>query len=133
MRVATAGVPHAAASVTVIPHPSRADALGQHPGPPVEVDHVVVVQVPGERDVALGTGVVDLRLELLAAVALAHDDELEVRVAGAQPDDRVDEELEALHRHEPADGDHERRRRLLAAGREARVDARRDHVHHRRP
>ena len=27
MRVATAGVPHAAASVTVIPHPSRADAL----------------------------------------------------------------------------------------------------------
>ena len=34
----TDGVPHAAASVMVIPHPSRADALGEHPRPPVEVD-----------------------------------------------------------------------------------------------
>ena len=37
---------------------------------------------------------------------------------------RPQQHVEALHRHEPADGHHQRRRRALAARREAGVDAR---------
>ena len=111
MRVATAGVPQAAASVSVIPQPSRADVLASDPRPAVEVDELVVVEAPGKADPALGVELVDLRLELVAPVALADDHRLEAGMARLQRDERVDEQVEALHRHEPADA-----RRRAASG-----------------
>ena len=52
----------------------------EHPRPPVEVDHLVVVDVPGQADPALGARASWIcALELLALVALAHDHRLERR------------------------------------------------------
>ena len=50
MRVATAGVPHAAASVIVMPQPSCARRAREHPRPPVEVEQRRVVDATGQRD-----------------------------------------------------------------------------------
>ena len=102
----------------------------EHPGPPVEVDELVVVDVAGEVDPALGAGLVDLGLELLAAVALADDHRLERR--GARACSRTSASMSSSKRFTGTSrptattsgvGD------FVAAGREPRVDARRDDVH----
>jgi hypothetical protein len=78
--------------------------------------------VAGEPDPAVGPRLAQLRFEALAPVALADDDRLEERLTLLHPDEHLDQLLEPLDRNEPAGGDHERRRRLRAAGREPRVD-----------
>src|SRR5262249_1868023 len=110
------------------PHPSAPPRPRAHPPPPVEIEQLLVADAPGEADPAVGARLPQLRLEILAAVPLPDDHRLEERLAFLDTDEHLDELLEPLHRDEPARGRDQRRRRLLAARREAAVDAR---WHHR--
>ena len=80
MRVTTAGVPQAAASVSVIPQPSRAEALASSQARRYRSMSSSSLRWPGQVDPALGPGLVDLGLELVPPVALPHDHGLELRV-----------------------------------------------------
>ena len=104
---------------------------GDDPRPPVEVDELVVAEVPGEaRPSARRRGSRTSSSRAGPLVALADDR----RARGRGPCARASahaasEQVVALHRHEPADGDDERvRRPRLAAGREAGIDAGRHDV-----
>ena len=86
---------------------------------------------PGRLDPALGAGLVDLGLELVAPVALAHDHRLERPDArGLSATQRVDQQRRSAS---PARAGRPRRRAASGdfspPGREPRVDARRHDVH----
>ena len=97
---------------------------GQDPRRPVEGDELVVGDVAREVRPRRGVERLDPVLEVLTLGALAHDHELGVGHLLAHLDHRVEQGVEALDRHQPADGDDERHRRSPATGREARVDTR---------
>ncbi len=81
----TAGVPHAAASVTDMPQPSRAEALVTSQACRYRVDELGVGDVAGERH---PFGAVDLAhdfVEHLTLVAHADDRQRELRVAASAP------------------------------------------------
>ena len=120
-----AGVPHAAASVMVIPHPSRADALARAPRPAGRGRPSSSSSTrPGRliHDSARAAWICASRSS--RGVALADDHRFERGMVGLQRDQRVDEHVELLHRHQATDGDDERGRRLRAPGHVVRVDAR---------
>ena len=81
-------------------------------------------------DVPVRSGLVDLRFELLTAVPLADDDGFHRRMEGVQFHERVDQNVELLHRYQPPDRDHEWSRRLLTERGEPRIDSRWHDVHH---
>ncbi len=128
MRVATAGVPQAAASVIVLAPTlagggrARSQADGRGRG------HIVV-EAARQVHPRSRAGVVDLRLQGLTAVALPHYDDLEVGDGRPHGEQGADEELEALHGDQPPNGHHEGRLALGPAGREAGIDAGRHDRH----
>ena len=122
IRVATVGVPQAAASVRVSPNPSRTGRAGHHPGPAVPVDELVVGDPAGPLDPA-GAGVAGDGLEAVAVGSVAHDRGLERRHGGLGPHEGGDQLLDALLGHEAAHGHDEGGGRAGPAGGEAVGDA----------
>jgi len=80
---------------------------GQHPRPAVELEERVVVEVAGQVQPVAGPGGGDPRLQRRPFVALADDHRLERGMSSLERDEGVDDQLEPLHGHEPAHGDHE--------------------------
>ena len=124
MRVATAGVPHAAASVIVIPQPSWRDALASDPRPAVEVE-----QRRRRRRGRAARSSRSRRARRSGARArrARSPRRRSPRAArAAAPCTSASASIsavEALDRNQPADRDDERRRlRRVPPGRERRVD-----------
>src|SRR5262249_33626547 len=98
--------------------PSLARSRARHdPRPPVQTEQLVVADVAAETHPAVGPRLPQLRLEILAAVSLSHDDRLEARLVLLDADEHLDELLETLHGNEATGGHDERRRRLRVARR----------------
>src|SRR5215207_9243217 len=103
MSLATLGVPHAAASVIVIPQPSAADALAT-----IQRHEVLVGHPAGQMHPLGGVELLDEILEVLALGTLAHDEKLDVGHSPADAGHGGDQRVESLHGHEASGGDHER-------------------------
>ena len=118
MSVATAGVPHAAASVSDSPHPSASDALEHHPGPPILGRQVTPVDVAGELDPLGGAVGGHPRPQLTPKWTVADEPQAQFWNRAPSLGRRLESEMEALDRGESADGQHQRRRRPLPTRRE---------------
>ena len=95
----------------------------EHPRAPVEIEQRRVVDPARQRDPVVGAELAHLRLERLALVALADDHRAQRGLARPCTSASASiSTVEALHRHEPADRDDERRRRR--ARRRARTTGR---------
>jgi hypothetical protein len=131
MRVATAGVPQAAASVRVMFQPSRTEAEATTQARLVEVEQLVVAHPAGEGDPLVGAEPVDEVLQLVALGAGAGDHDLEVGGGLLGHRRRPDQPVPALDRGQPAHPDDQRRGVAGGARRgrgEAGVDPRGDDV-----
>lgn len=109
--------------------PFRERCAGHQPRRSVEIHESSMRQVAEQADVALQPERRDLLSQLRLHRAAADDAQLDVRHTLAGSGDGVDHRLEPLHRSEPPDGHHQRRRRPSTARAEPRVDAVRDGTH----
>ena len=112
--IAALGVAHSAASMTVSDQPSDEDAVMRDPGAAVELGLALLGDVTVHRHALAQPAARDLRLEVLAVVAVAHHVELRAR-------DRledVEDDLDALVGLEPPHVDQPRlgRARVAAVG-----------------
>ncbi len=105
MSLATAGVPQAAASVRVSPHPSASEALDTTHDALVQLHQVDLVEIAEECDPVVGAGIFDLAVQLVLQGARADDLQLQPGHPVSGLDHGVDEGTESLHRRQPADPD----------------------------
>ena len=124
MSVATAGVPHAAPSVSERPQPSASEALATSHAWRYSSRSWPCGTAPRRRAQLRRAVLGDPALQIRRAAGPSPTMRtLQVGHLDAGPLDRLEQQLEALDRSQAADGDDGRVRRAVAAGREVRVDA----------
>ena len=107
MRDTTAGVPHAAASLTVIPHPSRCEVLATTQARRYNSRRPSSSMCPGSSNQSSAPTGAPMRLETRPLVALAHDHGPQVGDRPPHLGQHVHEEVETLDLDQPAHGDDE--------------------------
>ncbi len=110
MSVATAGVPHAAASVSDKPHPSASEALSTTQARRYSSRQSVPIDVAGELHPVSGVVGGDPRPQLAGQRPVADQTQAQVRDRSPRLGGGLEGEVESLHGGEAADGHHERRR-----------------------